>query len=237
MGGDYAPGVVVEGLALALEAYPDYEYVLVGHEEKVRFYLEKYGLAGNKRISTVHAASVCEMSDPSTISLRQKKDSSITVCAKLLKNKQVDAMVTPGHTGATVAATKVILRSLPGVDRPALAACMPAQDGRFLLVDAGDLAQTGQSVELAQDADDGLAVTEGAGEGGLDAGDAALDLKALALQGDAQGLGGNELGKSGFGIVPNLVGNFADQRSLLVDHLKCLLLFISHGNYLLVISQ
>ena len=137
MGGDYAPGVVIEGLALALDAYPDYDYVLVGHEEKVRFYLEKYGLADNPRISVVHAASVCEMSDPSTISLRQKKDSSITICAKLLKNKQVDAMVTPGHTGATVAATKVILRSLPGVDRPALAACMPAQDGRFLLVDAG----------------------------------------------------------------------------------------------------
>ena len=137
MGGDYAPGVVIEGLALALEAYPEYDYVLVGHEEKVRFYLEKYGLTDNKRISVVHAASVCEMSEPSTISLRQKKDSSITVCAKLLKNKQVDAMVTPGHTGATVAATKVILRSLPGVDRPALAACMPAQDGRFLLVDAG----------------------------------------------------------------------------------------------------
>lgn len=137
MGGDYAPGVVIEGLALALEAYPEYDYVLVGHEEKVRFYLEKYGLTDNKRISVVHAASVCEMSEPSTISLRQKKDSSITICAKLLKNKQVDAMVTPGHTGATVAATKVILRSLPGVDRPALAACMPAQDGRFLLVDAG----------------------------------------------------------------------------------------------------
>ena len=137
MGGDYAPGVVVEGLALALEAYPDYEFVLVGHEEKVRFYLEKYGLTGNEKITVVHASSVCEMSEPSTISLRQKKDSSITTCAKLLKNKQVDAMVTPGHTGATVAATKVILRSLPGVDRPALAACMPAQDGRFLLVDAG----------------------------------------------------------------------------------------------------
>ena len=137
MGGDYAPGVVVEGLALALDAYPEYEFVLVGHEEKVQLYLDKYGLTGNPRISVVHAASVCEMSEPSTISLRQKKDSSITVCAKLLKSKAVDAMVTPGHTGATVAATKVILRSLPGVDRPALAACMPAQDGRFLLVDAG----------------------------------------------------------------------------------------------------
>ncbi|MBR2633728.1 MAG: phosphate acyltransferase PlsX [Lentisphaeria bacterium] len=137
MGGDFAPGVVVEGLSLALEAYPEYEYVLVGHAEKVQFYLDKYGLTDNPRITVVHAASVCEMSDPSTISLRQKKDSSITVCAKLLKNKEVDAMVTPGHTGATVAATKVILRSLPGVDRPALAACMPAQDGRFLLVDAG----------------------------------------------------------------------------------------------------
>ena len=137
MGGDFAPGVIAEGLALALSAFPDYEYVLVGHEAKVAFYLEKYGLSGDPRISVVHAASVCEMSEPSTISLRAKKDSSITVCAKLLKLGKVDAMVTPGHTGATVAATKVLLRSLPGVDRPALAASMPSRTGRFLLVDAG----------------------------------------------------------------------------------------------------
>ena len=54
-----------------------------------------------------------------------------------MKSKEVDGMVTAGHTGATVAATKVLVRTLPGVDRPALAASMPAQGGRFLVVDAG----------------------------------------------------------------------------------------------------
>ena len=98
MGGDYAPGVVVEGLALTVQEYPDYDFVLVGHREKVNFYLEKYGLSDNPHITVCHAESVCEMSDPSAIALRGKKDSSITTCAKLLKEGAVDAMVTPGHT-------------------------------------------------------------------------------------------------------------------------------------------
>ena len=137
MGGDYAPGVVVEGLAIALTDFPEYDFVLVGHAEKLAFYQEKYGIAGNPRVTVVHAASVCEMSEPSAISLRAKRDSSITVCARLLKEKKVDAMVTPGHTGATVAATKVLVRTLPGIDRPALAASLPSREGRFILMDAG----------------------------------------------------------------------------------------------------
>ncbi|MDR0933349.1 MAG: phosphate acyltransferase PlsX [Victivallales bacterium] len=138
MGADYGPGAVIEGVVMALGDYPDYEFVLVGHSGKLPFYLEKYGIADHPRISIVHAETVCEMSESSTVALRAKKNSSITVCARLLKEKAVDAMVTPGHTGATVAATKVLVRTLPGVDRPALAASMPMQNGgRFLLVDAG----------------------------------------------------------------------------------------------------
>ena len=137
MGGDFAPGVVIEGLADAISDHPDCTFVLVGHEEKVRFYLEKYGLTNHPRIELVHAPTVCEMSELSATALRGKKDCSITACARLLKEKAVDAMVTPGHTGATVAATKVLVRNLPGIDRAALAASMPSQTGRFLLVDAG----------------------------------------------------------------------------------------------------
>ena len=137
MGGDFAPGVVIEGLADAIPDHPDCTYVLVGHEEKVSFYLDKYGLTGNPAIELFHAPTVCEMGELSTTALRGKKDCSITACARLLKEKAVDAMVTPGHTGATVAATKVLVRNLPGVDRAALAASMPSQKGRFLLVDAG----------------------------------------------------------------------------------------------------
>ncbi len=138
MGADYGPGPVIEGVVMALADFPEYEFVLVGHSGKIPFYLEKYGIAGHPRISLVHAETVCEMSEPSAVSLRAKKDSSITVCARLLKAKEVDAMVTPGHTGATVAATKVLVRTLPGVDRPALAVSLPLKNGgRFLLTDAG----------------------------------------------------------------------------------------------------
>ncbi len=137
MGGDYAPGVVIEGLTMALCDFPAYDFVLVGPVAKLGFYLEKYGIAGHPRLTLVNADTVCEMSEPSAISLRAKRNSSITVCARLLKEKQVDAMVTPGHTGATVAATKVLVRTLPGIDRPALAASLPAREGRFILMDAG----------------------------------------------------------------------------------------------------
>ena len=143
MGGDFAPGVVIEGLVDAIPDNPDCIFVLVGHEEKVKFYLDKYGLAGHPQIELVHAPTVCEMSELSAAALRGKKDCSITACARLLREKAVDAMVTPGHTGATVAATKVLVRNLPGIDRAALAASMPSQTGRFLLVDAGATPDSG----------------------------------------------------------------------------------------------
>ena len=137
MGGDFAPGVVVEGVARTLVDFPDLDIVLVGHRDRVGFYLEKYGIAGFPHLEVIHAPTVCEMSEPSAVSLRAKKDSSITALARMLKAREIDAMVTPGHTGATVAATKVLVRTLPGVDRPALGASMPAKEGRFLLMDAG----------------------------------------------------------------------------------------------------
>ena len=103
MGGDFAPGVVIEGLADAISDHSDCTFVLVGHKEMVEFYLDKYGLSGHPAIELVHAPTVCEMSELSATALRSKKDCSITVCARLIKEKCVDAMVTPGHTGATVA--------------------------------------------------------------------------------------------------------------------------------------
>ncbi len=137
MGGDFAPGVVVEGVAQALVDFPELDIVLVGHRDRVEFYLEKYGIAGHPHLELVHAPTVCEMSEASAVSLRSKRDSSITALARMLKSKDIDAMATPGHTGATVAATKVLVRTLPGIDRPALGASMPAREGRFLLMDAG----------------------------------------------------------------------------------------------------
>ena len=137
MGGDYAPGVVVEGVLLALQEIPGLQLVLVGHLEKLSFYLEKAGMVNHPQVELVHAEQVVEMSDHSTDAIRSKKKSSITVCADLVKAGRADAIVSAGHTGAAVAATKVRLRTLRGVDRPALASLMPAVGGKNILVDVG----------------------------------------------------------------------------------------------------
>lgn len=139
MGGDYAPGIMIEAVQMALAEIPDLEVLLVGHTGKLAYYLERYHLAPSDRLELVHAETVVEMSEPSTTSLRAKKDSSITVCADLVKAGRAAAVVTVGHTGAAVAATKVRLRTLAGVDRPALATLMPSitPTGKSVVVDVG----------------------------------------------------------------------------------------------------
>jgi len=138
MGGDYAPSVVIEGIASAIRDYPDIkELVVVGHQQKIAYYMDRFGLDDHAKITKVHAEEVVEMSDLSTVVLRAKKNSSMTVCAKLLHEKRVDAVVSAGHTGAAVASTKVLVRTLPGIERPAIAAIMPCEQGHYILIDAG----------------------------------------------------------------------------------------------------
>ncbi len=143
MGGDYAPAEIMEGVALALHEFRetkelnDLEIILVGHRDKLAYYLEKYHLANNPKVHLHHADSVVEMSDSSTAALRGKKDSSITAAAMLASKGEADGIVSAGHTGAAVAATTVKVRTLPGIERPAIATIMPAFHGRFILVDAG----------------------------------------------------------------------------------------------------
>ena len=137
MGGDNAPAVIVEGVAEALKSYPGIEILLVGHEKKLAPHLKRNRLQKHPHLKVVHAETVVEMSDSSTVAIRSKKDSSITVAATLVSNGEADALVSAGHTGAAVAATKVKMRMLPGVDRPAIAIIMPAQQGPFIMLDAG----------------------------------------------------------------------------------------------------
>ena len=137
MGGDFAPAVVIEAVATALKELPDVEILLVGNLPKIQYHLEKVRLKESPRLSFVHAEEVVEMGEPSTNAVRSKKHSSITVCAELVKAGKADGIVSAGHTGAAVAATKVRLRMVPGVERPALAALLPAIGGKFILVDAG----------------------------------------------------------------------------------------------------
>lgn len=138
MGGDFAPRVAIEGIATALDEFPHIDKIVaVGHLQKIAHYLEAYDLTDHPRLSLVHADEVVEMSEPSTLAIRGKRNSSISVAAKLMKNGKINAIFSAGHTGAAVAANTIITRTLPGIGRPAIAALIPGHNGHFILMDAG----------------------------------------------------------------------------------------------------
>ncbi|MCJ8330151.1 MAG: phosphate acyltransferase PlsX [Lentisphaeria bacterium] len=137
MGGDFGLENPIAGVKLALEEMPDMTIVLTGREDEIKAELVKLHIADDKRIEIVHASQVVDMCEPATVALRQKKDSSITIASKLLKNKEVDAIVSAGHTGACVASTVVQNRTLEGIDRPAIATVFPSNKGKFVILDVG----------------------------------------------------------------------------------------------------
>ena len=127
MGGDNAPACNIRGTCQAMTDFPDIrKFLLVGDSEIMKGELDLIQPSVDEsRIELVHASQSITMSEPSSTALRQKKDSSITIAAELLKNKQADALVSAGHTGAAVAATVVKTRTLQGIERPGIAAVMP----------------------------------------------------------------------------------------------------------------
>jgi len=137
MGGDFAPAAIIEGVAFAMKDNPNFTVVLVGHKDKISYYLAKNKIKNHPNIEVVHAEQVVEMNEKSTTGLRKKKQSSITIAAELLRDKKIDAIVSAGHTGAAVASTAVRVRTLPGIERAAIATLMPCVGGHFILADAG----------------------------------------------------------------------------------------------------
>ncbi len=137
MGGDHGCEVVVLGAKLALEANSKItELHLVGNEPDVCSALKAVGLS-DRRVLITHASQVLTMEDKPVEGLRRKKDCSLLRAVDLLKDGRADAMVSLGNTGGLVAASTIRLRTLPGVDRPAIAAVIPSETHEFILVDAG----------------------------------------------------------------------------------------------------
>lgn len=137
MGGDYAPAHIVEGAVLALREYDQLSKLfLVGDESRIAQELKRLSFS-DPRIQIVHSTQIVDMSDGATNSVRSKRDSSISRAVDLVKAGEAEAIVSAGHTGAAVAASHVKLRTLPGIDRPAIAAVMPTETNYFVLIDAG----------------------------------------------------------------------------------------------------
>ncbi|MBL9115168.1 MAG: phosphate acyltransferase PlsX [Verrucomicrobiaceae bacterium] len=137
MGGDNAPECNILGARMALESLPALEKLyMVGTPDIVQMEMEKHGLSSPK-LEIVPSQSVIHMEDPSTDAIRKKRDSSITVAMDLVKQHAAQAVVSPGHTGASVAAGTFVLGRLEGVERPGIATPFPNDHGTCLLIDAG----------------------------------------------------------------------------------------------------
>lgn len=134
MGGDYAPAETVKGSIQACLEYP-IKVILVGDRPVLEKELAQYRHKEN--LSIVHASEVIGNDEPPVSAVKQKKDSSINVAVSLVKNKEVDAVVSAGNTGALMAASLFGLGRIPGVERPAIATIFPTPSGPILLLDMG----------------------------------------------------------------------------------------------------
>lgn len=137
MGGDFGPKNNVEGAVLASKEYRHIEKIfLVGDAMAIGAELKRIGYQ-DQRIEIFHASEVVDMHESAAKAVRQKKDSSISRAIDLVKNGSAQAVVSAGHTGAAVAASVLKLRTLKGIERPAVACIMPTENGVFVLIDAG----------------------------------------------------------------------------------------------------
>ncbi len=137
MGGDFGPPNLVGGAALALREYRHIgKLFLVGDAPRLEAELKKHG-CNDRRVEIVHSTQVVDMSDKAADAVRRKKDSSVSRAVDLVKQGAADAIVSAGHTGAAVAAATIKLRTLPGIDRPGIAALIPTEKNLFVLIDAG----------------------------------------------------------------------------------------------------
>ncbi len=138
MGTDRHPTVEVEGAVAALEDLPaDVRVVLVGDADRIRRELTRLGWEEGDRLEIVHASQRIAPEEAPAASVRRKPDSSIVVGLNLQKSGDADAFVSAGSTGAVMAASLIMLRPLPGVDRPAIATLLPTGLGPMVMLDAG----------------------------------------------------------------------------------------------------
>lgn len=137
MGGDHAPKSEVEGSLRAVRKL-DVRVILVGREQIIRDELDQHGKWQNLPIEIVHASEVITMEDSAAKAMRSKKDSSIRVAARLVREGTAAGMVSGGNTGAVMATAKMVQGMIRGVDRPALATAFPTLKGTpTVLVDVG----------------------------------------------------------------------------------------------------
>ncbi len=136
MGGDEGPAVVVPGAALALERHPELEFLLVGDQARIEPHLESHAaLAARSRI--VHTNIAIEMQDKPSQAVRRGRGSSMWLALDAVRNGEAEVAVSAGNTGALMAMSKLVLRTMPGIERPAIAGQWPTVGHNSIVLDLG----------------------------------------------------------------------------------------------------
>ncbi|WP_322056572.1 phosphate acyltransferase PlsX [Paraburkholderia sp. J63] len=137
MGGDHGPSVTVPAAVNFVRSHPDARLQLVGIETAIRAQLKKLKAQDVSALSVVPATEVVEMDDPVEVALRKKKDSSMRVALNRVKEGEAQACVSAGNTGALMALSRYVLKTLPGIERPAIAFALPNARGYTTMLDLG----------------------------------------------------------------------------------------------------
>lgn len=137
MGGDHGPTVVVPAAVQALSETVDLNIILVGDEEILNRELSSIKQQSHPRIEIQHASQQVAMDEKPSVALRTKKDSSMRVAINLVKEGRAQACVSAGNTGALMATARFVLKTLPGIDRPAIATTLPTMVGHTHMLDLG----------------------------------------------------------------------------------------------------
>jgi glycerol-3-phosphate acyltransferase PlsX len=136
MGGDNAPGEIVKGAVEAVNKSEKIQVFLVGQEEVVKKELAAYSY-DKERLTVVNATEVIETGEPPVHAIRRKKDSSIVVGEKLVREGKADAFVSAGSTGAVLVGGQLVVGRIRGIDRTPIATSIPTTKGVSLLIDSG----------------------------------------------------------------------------------------------------
>jgi len=137
MGGDHGVGVTVPAAVEWARRDLACRFILVGHQDAIQTELTRAGLGDDARLRIHHASEVVAMDESPATAMRNKKDSSMRVAIDLVKSGEAQACVSAGNTGALMAISRFVLKTLPGIDRPAIATMLPTVKGHTHVLDLG----------------------------------------------------------------------------------------------------
>jgi len=137
MSGDFGPEIVLPAAIEFIKKRKTVCLILVGQEEELRPRLQTLGISENENLRIHHASQIVEMDESPSKAMRGKKDSSMRIALNLVKEGEADACVSAGNTGALMATARYVLKTLSGIDRPAIISSLPAISGHTHVLDLG----------------------------------------------------------------------------------------------------